>query len=71
MNRDQFKGLWNQFKGEAKKQWGKFTDDDLMQVEGDYDKFIGLIQQRYGDQQEQVRNWMDGWYQESGQRQAS
>ena len=71
MNRDQFKGLWNQFKGEAKKQWGKLTDDDLMQVEGDYDKFLGLIQQRYGDEQEQVRNWMDRWYRESGQRQTS
>ena len=33
MNRDQCKrGQWSQFKGELKRQWGKFTDDDLMQI---------------------------------------
>ena len=26
---------------------GKFTDDDLMQIEGDYDKFVGRVQERY------------------------
>jgi len=43
MNREQFKGQWKQFKGELKRQWGKFTDDDLMQIEGDYDKFMGSM----------------------------
>ena len=28
MNKDQFKGSWQQFKGELKKKWGQFTDDD-------------------------------------------
>ena len=46
MNADHFKGKWNQFKGELKKQWGKITDDDLTRVEGDYDKFKGLMQER-------------------------
>lgn len=27
------------FKGELKQEWGKFTDDDLQQIEGNYDKF--------------------------------
>jgi uncharacterized protein YjbJ (UPF0337 family) len=35
MNADHFKGTWNEFKGEVKQQWGKFTDDDLTRVEGD------------------------------------
>jgi uncharacterized protein YjbJ (UPF0337 family) len=39
MNKDQFKGSWRQFKGELKKTWGKLTDDDLLEAEGDYDKF--------------------------------
>ena len=38
MNADQLKGKWMQFKGELKQQWGKFTDDDLQQIEGIYDK---------------------------------
>ena len=62
MNRDRFKGQWSQFKGELKRQWGKFTDDDLMQIEGDYDKFIGSLQKRYGNQKEEVRRWVDQWY---------
>jgi uncharacterized protein YjbJ (UPF0337 family) len=61
MNRDQFKGQWKQFKGELKKQWGKFTDDDLLQIEGDYDKFAGKVQERYGDKKDEVSRWADRW----------
>lgn len=62
MNKDQFKGRWKQFKGELKKQWGKLTDDDLVEAEGDYDKFLGVVQKRYGDQKEDVRKWADQWF---------
>jgi len=62
MNREQFKGQWNEFKGELKKQWGKFNNDDLMLIEGDYDKFIGALQVRYGEQKENVRSWADQWF---------
>jgi uncharacterized protein YjbJ (UPF0337 family) len=64
MNRDQFKGQWSQFKGDLKKQWGKFTDDDLMQIEGDYDKFIGAMQERYGEHKEAVLLWVNYWYEQ-------
>jgi uncharacterized protein YjbJ (UPF0337 family) len=62
MNKDQFKGRWTQFKGELKKQWGKFTDDDLLQIEGDYQKFQGTLQTRYGDRKEEVSRWADQWF---------
>ena len=62
MNADQFKGKWHQFKGEPKKQWGNFTDDDLMKIEGDYDKFKGSLQERYGDKKAEVSRWADDWY---------
>ncbi|BCA55703.1 putative stress response protein [Nitrospira sp. KM1] len=62
MNSDQFKGQWKQFKGELKRQWGKFTDDDLMKIEGDYDKFTGAMQERYGDKKDEVSRWADQWY---------
>ena len=48
MNQEQFKGSWDQLKGALKKQWGNLTDDDLLQIEGDQDKFNGTIQKRYG-----------------------
>ena len=62
MNADHFKGKWNQFKGELKKTWGKITDDDLTTVEGDYDKFKGLMQERYADRKDEVGKWVDEWY---------
>jgi uncharacterized protein YjbJ (UPF0337 family) len=48
MNATSLKGMWNQIKGEAKIQWGKLTDDDLDQVEGNAEKLMGKIQERYG-----------------------
>jgi uncharacterized protein YjbJ (UPF0337 family) len=62
MNSDQFKGGWKQFKGELKKKWGQFTDDDLTEAEGSYDKFLGVVQKRYGDRKDEVKQWADDWY---------
>ena len=65
MNEDIFKGKWNQFKGELKKKWGEFTDDDIMRIQGDYDKFKGAIQERYADRKAEVGRWADEWYRSS------
>jgi uncharacterized protein YjbJ (UPF0337 family) len=65
MNADQFKGKWMQFKGELKKQYGKFTDDDLKQIEGNHDKFVGKVQERYGDKKDELMKWADQWHQQS------
>lgn len=62
VNQDQFQGKWKQFKGDLKKQWGKFTDDDLRVIEGHYDKFEGKVQERYGDRKEEVKRWTDKWF---------
>lgn len=61
MNKEQFKGNWAQLKGELKQKWGKFTDDELLQIEGDYDKFRGRAQELYGDQKEEVSKWAEDW----------
>jgi len=59
MNTDQIKGMWNQWKGEAKIQWGKLTDDDLTRVEGNADKLTGLVQERYGYARERAQEEVD------------
>ena len=41
-------GKWLQIKGEARTQWGKLTDDDLDQIEGNAEKMVGKLQERYG-----------------------
>jgi uncharacterized protein YjbJ (UPF0337 family) len=59
MNTDILRGKWNQVKGEVKSQWGKLTDDDLDRVEGDTDKLIGRLQERYGYAREQAQREVD------------
>jgi uncharacterized protein YjbJ (UPF0337 family) len=48
MNEDVLKGKWKEIKGRVKENWGKLTDDDLTQVEGNKEKLLGLLQQKYG-----------------------
>ncbi|MFO7536935.1 MAG: CsbD family protein [Chloroflexota bacterium] len=62
MNRDIMKGKWNQFKGEVKKQWGELTDDDLQQIEGEYDKLVGRVQERYGYTREEAQREVDDYF---------
>jgi len=42
MDVDVLKGKWEEIKGGVKEKWGKLTDDDLTQVEGNKEKLIGL-----------------------------
>ena len=62
INEDQFQGKWKQFKGELKKKWSNFTDDDLLYIEGRRDKLEDKIQERYGDRKEEVKKWVDEWF---------
>jgi uncharacterized protein YjbJ (UPF0337 family) len=61
MHKEQSNGRWTQFKGELR-HWGKFTDDNLLQIEGDYQKFEGTLPGKYGDQKENVSRWADQWF---------
>ena len=54
MNKNIFEGKWKQIRGQAKSWWGKLTDDDLDQVDGKFDKLIGLLQEKYGYTQQQA-----------------
>ena len=62
MNEDVFKGKWRQLKGELKSQWGKLTDDDVDRLEGDAEKLIGRVQERYGYQREQAKREVDDFF---------
>jgi len=44
---DEVKGLWKQQVGLAKIAWGKLTEDELLKSEGQQQKLVGLIQERY------------------------
>ncbi|GIP44205.1 CsbD family protein [Paenibacillus sp. J45TS6] len=61
MDNNVFKGKWTQMKGEAKKQWGKLTDDDLDVINGEKDKLIGKLQEKYGHTREQAETEYNNW----------
>jgi uncharacterized protein YjbJ (UPF0337 family) len=56
-NWEQIAGQWKQVKGEARKKWGKLTDDELMQVDGNRDILAGKIQEKYGIANQQIDEW--------------
>jgi uncharacterized protein YjbJ (UPF0337 family) len=62
MNEDILKGKWRQIKGEVKSRWGKLTDDDVDRVEGDAEKLIGRVQERYGYQREEAQREVDDFF---------
>jgi uncharacterized protein YjbJ (UPF0337 family) len=48
MNQDRIAGQWKQLSGRIKEKWGKLTDDDLRQAEGNTEYLTGRVQERYG-----------------------
>ena len=61
MNWDQIQGKWKQFKGHAKQQWGRLTDDDLDVIEGQRDVLVGRIQESYGIGREEAERQVAEW----------
>ena len=54
MNRDILSGKWKQFRGDIKKRCGKLADNDLDQINGDYEKLVGKVQEHYGHKRDAV-----------------
>ena len=61
MNWDQVKGNWKKVSGEAQKQWGKLTNDDLDVIEGERTKLAGRLQELYGYGKEKADSEIDSW----------
>src|SRR5213082_3137500 len=60
---EKIKGSWSQTKGAVKEQWGKLTDDDLMEIQGRRDQLVGKIQTRYGITREKAEAQDSTWEQ--------
>lgn len=61
MNKDVLKGKWDQLKGNVRKQWGKLTDDDVDEIQGDAEIMKGKLQERYGRTKEEAQREVDAW----------
>jgi uncharacterized protein YjbJ (UPF0337 family) len=55
MNKDIFQGKWEEVKGKIKQTWGKLTDDDLKEIQGNQQRIFGLLQKHYGYSEDQIK----------------
>jgi uncharacterized protein YjbJ (UPF0337 family) len=61
MNPDVLKGKWHQLKGDIKTKWSRLTDDDLGVVNGDVEKLVGRVQERYGYARDDAKREVDAF----------
>lgn len=59
MNQDILSGNWKQFKGKVQQFWGKLTDDEIDQVNGQIEELSGLLQKRYGYRKDEAEREID------------
>ena len=45
---DSIKGKWRQLMGDIRQRWGRVAVDDMTRADGDAERFIWKLQQRYG-----------------------
>ena len=64
MNNDTWQGKWKQLRGTIKTTFGKLTDDDLLQADGNADKMMGALQERYGYTKEKAQTEWDNFAQQ-------
>jgi uncharacterized protein YjbJ (UPF0337 family) len=58
MDKLEFKGKWNEWKGKIKQANAQLTDDDLQYEEGKDDEAIGRIQQKLGKTRDETIKWL-------------
>lgn len=54
MNQDILSGNWKQLRGNLRSWWGRLSDDDFEWINGQKDRLIGLIQEKYGCTRDQA-----------------
>ena len=59
MNEDILKSQWKQLRGLVKQWWAALTDDDLDMINGQRDRLIGKLQEKYGYTKEQAMHDVD------------
>jgi uncharacterized protein YjbJ (UPF0337 family) len=57
--KDILKGSWKEMKGKMKEKWGQLTDDELTEAEGNEEKFLGILQKKYGYTKQRAKQEYD------------
>jgi uncharacterized protein YjbJ (UPF0337 family) len=61
MNWDEIKGKWHEMKGSVRAKWADLTDDDIEEMDGNREKMVGKIQQKYGVAKDEAEKQVDDW----------
>jgi uncharacterized protein YjbJ (UPF0337 family) len=59
VNQQELQGNWNQIKGALKEKWGKLTNDDLREFDGNVDELVGIIQRKTGAAREAIERFLE------------
>lgn len=59
LNQEQINGKWNEIKGGVRNLWGNITEDELDKVKGDIQSVSGIVQQKYSETKESIREKLD------------
>jgi uncharacterized protein YjbJ (UPF0337 family) len=59
VNQEILQGSWNELKGKLKSKWGRLTNDDLAQFDGNVEHLIGLIQRKSGETRATIEEYLD------------
>jgi hypothetical protein len=58
MTQEQFAHFWEQLREPLKLKWGKITEADLMEIQGNLEVFTDVLQRRYGElHKDEVAKW--------------
>lgn len=62
MNSDIMEGKWEEVKGKVKAKWGKLTDDELTEIQGNAQKLSGKLQKLYGYKRDKAEQEVDEFF---------
>ena len=61
MNRDILESQWSQIRDILSEKFSNLTDEDIRQINGQYDRLVAKLQQKYGysreEAEERIKNW--------------
>lgn len=53
-NQQKFQAQWDRVHGQIKQKWGKLTEEEITQINGQREKLINQLQVKYGFAKEQA-----------------
>lgn len=71
MDWNQVEGNWEMLKGKIKKNWGKFTDDDITYINGKKQELLGRLQEKYGFTKDRAEKEVEGFVKKYGDKNCS